>query len=76
MVSAGLDTVPGNLVMGLAYLASEDGQRIQKKAYERGYDPRISTVLRLEYVEDGARSGRPKTASSEVIEQAIIQNGL
>ncbi|KAL1962251.1 hypothetical protein VTN77DRAFT_9841 [Rasamsonia byssochlamydoides] len=34
MVSAGLDTVPGNLVMGLAYLASEDGQRIQKKAYE------------------------------------------
>lgn len=34
MVSAGLDTVPGNLVMGLAYLACEDGQRIQKKAYE------------------------------------------
>lgn len=33
MVSAGLDTVPGNLVMGLAYLASEDGMRIQKKAY-------------------------------------------
>jgi hypothetical protein len=34
MVSAGLDTVPGNLVMGLAYLASEDGMRIQKKAYD------------------------------------------
>ncbi|KAJ6107095.1 hypothetical protein N7523_008418 [Penicillium sp. IBT 18751x] len=34
MVSAGLDTVPGNLIMGIAYLASEDGQRIQKKAYE------------------------------------------
>lgn len=34
MVSAGLDTVPGNLVMGVAYLASEDGQHIQKKAYE------------------------------------------
>lgn len=34
MVSAGLDTVPGNLVMGLAYLSSEDGQRIQKTAYE------------------------------------------
>lgn len=34
MVSAGLDTVPGNLVLGLAYLASEDGQRIQRKAYE------------------------------------------
>ncbi|KAJ5272324.1 hypothetical protein N7478_007449 [Penicillium angulare] len=34
MVSAGLDTVPGNLIMGIAYLASEDGQRIQKRAYE------------------------------------------
>ncbi|EEA24822.1 hypothetical protein EYB25_004077 [Talaromyces marneffei] len=34
MVSAGLDTVPGNLVMGLAYLASEDGMRIQQQAYD------------------------------------------
>ncbi|KAF2199014.1 cytochrome P450 phenylacetate hydroxylase-like protein [Delitschia confertaspora ATCC 74209] len=34
MVSAGLDTVPGNLIMGIAYLASPAGHRIQKKAYE------------------------------------------
>lgn len=34
MVSAGLDTVPGNLIMGLAYLSSEHGQEIQKRAYE------------------------------------------
>ncbi|KAF2691001.1 cytochrome P450 phenylacetate hydroxylase-like protein [Lentithecium fluviatile CBS 122367] len=34
MVSAGLDTVPANLIMGIAYLSSPDGQRIQKKAYE------------------------------------------
>ncbi|RFU35366.1 hypothetical protein B7463_g955, partial [Scytalidium lignicola] len=34
MVSAGLDTVPANLIMGLAYLSSEDGQEIQKRAYE------------------------------------------
>ena len=34
MVSAGLDTVPGNLIMGIAYLASEKGQAIQAKAYE------------------------------------------
>lgn len=33
MVSAGLDTVPVNLIMGVAYLASEDGSRIQRKAY-------------------------------------------
>lgn len=34
MVSAGLDTVPGNMVMGIAYLSSPHGQEIQKRAYE------------------------------------------
>jgi phenylacetate 2-hydroxylase len=34
MVSAGLDTVPANLIMGIAYLSSQDGQRIQKRAYD------------------------------------------
>ena len=33
MVSAGLDTVPGNIVMGLAFLSSAEGQRIQDRAY-------------------------------------------
>ncbi|KFH45040.1 Phenylacetate 2-hydroxylase-like protein [Hapsidospora chrysogenum ATCC 11550] len=32
MVSAGLDTVPGNLVMGIAYLSSHHGQEIQERA--------------------------------------------
>ncbi|KAH8808470.1 cytochrome P450 phenylacetate 2-hydroxylase-like protein [Xylogone sp. PMI_703] len=34
MVSAGLDTVPANLIMGLAYLSSDHGQEIQERAYE------------------------------------------
>ncbi|PVI05968.1 cytochrome P450 phenylacetate hydroxylase-like protein [Periconia macrospinosa] len=33
MVSAGLDTVPGNLIMGIAYLSTPHGQTIQKRAY-------------------------------------------
>jgi phenylacetate 2-hydroxylase len=33
MVSAGLDTIPGNLIMGLAYLSTEHGQEVQRKAY-------------------------------------------
>lgn len=33
MVSAGLDTVPGNLIMGIAYLSSPHGQEIQARAY-------------------------------------------
>ena len=32
MVSAGLDTVPGNIIMGLAYLSTPHGQDIQAKA--------------------------------------------
>ena len=35
MVSAGLDTVPGNLIMGIAYLSSPHGQEIQRTAYEQ-----------------------------------------
>lgn len=34
MVSAGIDTVPGNMIMGLGYLASPEGQETQKRAYE------------------------------------------
>lgn len=34
MVSAGLDTVPGNLIMGIAYLSSAHGQEIQQRAYD------------------------------------------
>jgi phenylacetate 2-hydroxylase len=34
MVSAGIDTVPGNMIMGLGYLASPEGQQIQQRAYE------------------------------------------
>lgn len=34
MVSAGLDTVPGNIVMCLAYLSSPHGQEIQKRALD------------------------------------------
>ena len=32
MVSAGLDTVPGTLIMGLAYLSTPEGQAVQAKA--------------------------------------------
>lgn len=34
MVSAGLDTVPGNLIMTVAYLSSPHGQEIQARALE------------------------------------------
>lgn len=33
MVSAGLDTIPGNLIMCIAYLGSPEGQELQKHCY-------------------------------------------
>lgn len=34
MVSAGLDTVPGNLILGMAFLSTEEGRTVQAKALE------------------------------------------
>lgn len=34
MVAAGLDTLPGNINMTIAYLSSPHGQEIQERAYE------------------------------------------
>jgi phenylacetate 2-hydroxylase len=33
MIAGGLDTVPGNMILGMAYLSSPHGQQIQDKAY-------------------------------------------
>lgn len=33
MVAAGLDTLPSNVNMAIAYLSSPDGQEIQERAY-------------------------------------------
>lgn len=32
MVSAGLDTVPGNIIMGMAYLSTPEGKAVQDRA--------------------------------------------
>lgn len=34
MVAAGLDTLPGNINMTIAYLSSEHGQEIQKRLHD------------------------------------------
>lgn len=37
-------------------------QYLVRKARERGYNPAVDPRIRREYVEDGKRSGRPRTA--------------
>ena len=49
---------------------------LQAKAKARGYNPKVSKLLKIEYVEDGARSGRPRNISREQEgAQEPIQNG-
>ena len=38
---------------------------LKTRAVSRGYDPEISQLLKLEYLEDGTRTGHPKTMSAE-----------
>jgi transposase len=38
---------------------------LKKRARDRGYDPARSRVLKMEYVEDAPRSGRPRVAAGE-----------
>jgi transposase len=38
---------------------------LKKKAQERGYNPAQSRSLKMEYVEDAPRSGRPKVVTEE-----------
>lgn len=38
MVSAGLDTVPTNIILGIGYLSSPHGQQIQERAYQEIQD--------------------------------------
>jgi phenylacetate 2-hydroxylase len=38
MVSAGLDTIPANIIFGIGYLSSPHGQQIQERAYQEIQD--------------------------------------
>ena len=50
-------------VTELTGLARATVYDLKKKARQRGYDPTISRILKMEYVEDAPRSGRPKLAT-------------
>ena len=52
-------------VMEITSLSRRTIFDLKKKARERGYNPAQSRTLKIEYVEDASRSGRPK----EVIEE-------
>jgi hypothetical protein len=50
-------------------------QRIIHRAKERGFDPATSPRVKMEYVEDAERSGRPKKGSKVVAAEGQVESG-
>ena len=61
------------VVQAVTGVSTQSISYIKRKALDRGYDPTVSRILKVEYVEDACRSGRPLKVTSEV-EQAILDN--
>ena len=47
---------------------------LKKKARERGYNPKVSRILKIEYVTDVPKPGRPKKINAE--KEAQIADAL
>src|SRR5258706_411245 len=45
--------------------------RIQKRAFDRGYDPNVDSRIFIKWVEDAPIPGRPKKVTAEVEDQVI-----
>jgi transposase len=58
-------------VMEVTGLSRRTIFNLKKRARERGYDPAQSRTLKMEYVEDAPRSGRPKVITEEKRNQLV-----
>ena len=65
--------IAAKIVQEVTGVSTSSISALKIKARQRGYDPTVSRVLKVEYIEDAPRSGRPKKVTSEV-EQAILNN--
>jgi transposase len=52
-------------IMEITGLSRSTIYDLRKKARKRGYDPTVSRIILLKYVEDAPRSGRPTKATEE-----------
>jgi hypothetical protein len=65
--------IAAKIVQAVTEVATRTISELKRKARSRGYDPKISRVLKLEYVTDAPRSGRPPKVTPTV-ETAILVN--
>jgi transposase len=66
-------SIAAKVVQAITEVSVRSISDLKKKARSRGYDPQISRVLKLEYVEDAPRSGRPLKITP-AIETVILDN--
>lgn len=63
-----------NIIKAMTEIKSESTiYRYKKQARERGYDPAISRVMKMEYVKNAPRSSRPTKITPQV-EEKILEN--
>ena len=65
--------IAAKVVQAVTGVSTQSISYLKRKARDRGYDPTISRILKVEYVQDAPRSGRPTKVTPEV-EQAILNN--
>ena len=65
--------ISAKVVQAITEVSIQSISSLKRKARDRGYDPTVSRVLKVEYVQDAPRSGRPSKVTP-AIEQAILNN--
>ena len=65
--------ITAKVVQAVIGVSTQSISYLKRKARDRGYDPTVSRILKVEYVEDACRSGRPPKVTSKV-EQAVLDN--
>ena len=60
------EKIPVQRIVEITQMSKTSIFRLQRTAKSRGYNPSISRQLKVEYLEDGLRSGQPTTVRDEV----------
>ena len=58
--------IPILQITALTNLSKSTIHRHHNKAIRRGYNPKVSMLIHISYVEDAKRSGRPKTSQAVI----------
>ncbi len=68
--------IPHLVITAKTGISKSQVYRLREKAISRGWDPKVSGVVEVHHVEDGSRSGRPKTSQDvvDLVLKTVTQN--